>query len=139
MAKKTNRAKIVIPYARRAAEDERVQEQIRNAATRLRGAYALVSRQKADAAGNKKLYRSLRSAAVSIRKAAGAIQEPPPKRKRRSRALLLAPALLGIVVIAKRARGDSEVRPPTHSTADNGDAPSGGESSLLQTPTQTTA
>ena len=78
MSKKTNRTKAVIPYARRAVEDEYVQEQVRNAVARLSDAYARVSRQKADAAEDRKLYRSLRSAAVSIRKAAGAIAKRVP-------------------------------------------------------------
>ncbi|HEV7585668.1 MAG TPA: hypothetical protein VGO14_07810 [Solirubrobacteraceae bacterium] len=141
MSKKSNRAKAALPYARRAVEDEYVQEQIRNAVSRLGDAYARVSRQKAEAAEDKKLYRNIRSAAVSIRKAAGAIEEPPPKPKRRGRkVLLLALAVSGIALIAKRTRsGDSELPLQTQSTANNGAEPSGGESTLPQTPAQTTA
>ena len=141
MSKKTNRAKTVIPYARRAVEDQYVQEQVRNAVARLSDAYARVSRQKADAAEDKKLYRSLRSAAVSIRKAAGAIEEPPPKQKRRGRkALLSALTLAGIAVVAKRrTRGDSELPLQAPSTANNGGEPSGGEPTLRQTPAETSA
>jgi hypothetical protein len=140
MAKKTRPAQAAIPYVRQAFEDEYVQEQLRTAASRLGDAYTRISRRKVDAASDKKLYRSLRGAAVSIRKAAGAIEEPPPKRKRPGRkGLLLALALAGIVVIAKStSSGDAEVPMQTDSTASNGDEPTG-ESTLGPTPAQTTA
>jgi hypothetical protein len=107
---KAKQAKAAIPYARRVAEDKYVQEQLHNAVTRLGDAYARISRQKADAAEDKKLYASLRGAAVSIRKALGAIEEPPPRRKRRGRkALLLGLAVPALVLIAKRERhGESD-------------------------------
>jgi hypothetical protein len=139
--KKTNRTKVAIPYARRAVEDEYVQEQIRSAVTRLSDGLARISRQKADATGDKKLYTGLRSAAVSIRKAVGAIEEPPPKAKRRGRkALVLGAALAGILVIAKRrTSGDSETAPQPRSTANNGDQRSGSDSTPRQTPAETAA
>jgi ferric-dicitrate binding protein FerR (iron transport regulator) len=141
MAKKTKPAQAAVPYVRQAFEDAYVQKQLRNAASRLGEAYARISKRKMDAASDKKLYRSLRGAAVSIRKAAGAIEEPPPKPKRRGRkAFLVAVALAGIVVIAKRtSSGDSEVPMQTHSTASNGGEPTGGDSTPRQTPAQTSA
>jgi ferric-dicitrate binding protein FerR (iron transport regulator) len=139
--KKANRAKLAIPYARRAVEDEYVQEQIRSTVTRLSDALARISRQKADATEDKKLYTSLRSAALSIRKAVGAIEEPPPKAKRRGRkALLLGAALAGVLVIAKRrTSGDSEPAPQPRSTANNGDQRSSSDSTPRQTPAETAA
>lgn len=137
MPKKTSRAKSAIPYARRAVEDEYVQEQIRNSVTRLSDALARISRQKTRATEDKKLYRSLRSAAFSIRKAAGAIEEPPPKAKRRGRnALLFGVALAGILLIAKRTTSDSQPKPQPRSTTNNGAVRSGSESTLRQTPAQ---
>jgi ferric-dicitrate binding protein FerR (iron transport regulator) len=140
MSTKTNRAKAAIPYARRAAEDEYVQEQIRNAVRRLGDSYARVSRQKAEAAEDKKLYRSLRAAAISIRKAVGAIEEPPPKPKRNGRkGLLLGLALAAIILILKRRTNDDLLAPQqTASPAHNGDQPSDGES-MAETAAQSRA
>jgi ferric-dicitrate binding protein FerR (iron transport regulator) len=140
MSKKTSRAKAAIPYARRVAEDEYVQEQIRNAVKRLGDAYARVSRQKAEAAEDKKLYGSLRAAATSIRKAVGAIEEPPPQPKRRGRkGLLLGLALAAIILILKRRSSEDSPAPQqTGSPAYNGDEPSGGEP-MAETSAQTGA
>lgn len=61
------RAKGPMAYARRLVEDQYADEQLRKAVVRLRDVYQRVSRQQADAALDRKLYRSLREAATSIR------------------------------------------------------------------------
>ena len=80
---KTRKAKSAVPYARRLLEDEYVQEQLRNAAGGLRSAYERARRQRGQATEDKRLYRNLREAATSIRKATLALQRPKPKPKRR--------------------------------------------------------
>jgi hypothetical protein len=139
MAKKRKPAKAVIPHVRHAVEDEYVQEQLRNAVSRLSDAYARISRKKVDAANEKKLYRSLRGAAVSIRKAVGAIEEPPPKRRGRN-ALLVGFAVAGTGLIAKRARkgGSAAARQPAGLNL-NGNEQSAGGSSVQATPAQPVA
>jgi hypothetical protein len=97
------------PYLRRLVEDERVHDQLADAAARLNKAYRRAARKKkgAQAAEDKKLYAHVRGAAASLRGAAMALQrKPPPKPKRRGRKLLLAGGLaLGAGLLAKRMSG----------------------------------
>src|SRR5204863_7977935 len=97
------RAKGVIPYARRLVEDQYADEQLRKAVARLRDVYQRVSRQQADAALDKKLYRSLREAATSIRNVARRVEEPPPP-KRTGRKALAAGVSAGAIAVAVRRR-----------------------------------
>jgi hypothetical protein len=101
---KRKQAKAAIPYLRRIVEDEYVQKQLREAATRLHEIYSRGSQKGSKAAEDKKLYAKAREAATSIRKAVGAIEEPPPKPKRRGRKGLLLVSVLAAALAAKRAR-----------------------------------
>lgn len=102
--KKANKARSAIPYAQRLISDEYVQEQLSTALMKLQEVYARAARQRGRAAEDKKLYDGLREAATSIRRAVGAIQEPPPKPKHRGRRLaMLALAAAGAALLAKQA------------------------------------
>ena len=79
---KTDKAKSAVPYARRLLEDEYVQEQLRAAAGGLRAASQRARREPSQAPEDKRLYRNLRQAAMSIRNASTALQQPDPKPKR---------------------------------------------------------
>jgi hypothetical protein len=108
---KRKQAKSAAPYVRRLVEDQYVQEQLRNAATRLREAYGRASRQGGKAAEDKKLYGSLREAATSIRKATLALQRRRPEPKRPGRkVLLVALAGGGAALIAKKGRVRERLR-----------------------------
>ena len=82
---KTSKAKSALPYLQRLLEDEFVQEQLRNAALGLRGAYGRARTKRSQATDDKVLYRNLRKAATSVRNTASALRhpEPPPKRRLR--------------------------------------------------------
>jgi hypothetical protein len=114
---KRKQAKAAIPYLRRIVEDEYAQEQLREAATRLHEIYSRGSRKGSKAAEDKKLYAKAREAATSIRKAVGAIEEPPPKPKRRRRKGLVLALALAAALAAKRARGSKAPPADTHSDA----------------------
>jgi hypothetical protein len=94
MAKKTKQAKSAAPYFQRLAQDEYVQEQLRNAVGRLSEAYSRVRRKRGEAAEDKKLYANIREAATSIRKAVGGLQRKP-EPKRRGRKFLIAAGVAG--------------------------------------------
>jgi hypothetical protein len=100
------------PYLRRLLEDERVHDNLSDAAARLRKAYRRAERKKkgAKAAEDKKLYEHVRGAAGSLRGAAMALQrKPPPKPKRRGRKILMVGALGGGAwLLAKRGSDRSE-------------------------------
>src|SRR5437870_12531215 len=86
-------------------QDEYVQEQLREAADELRGAYSRVAAKRSKAADDKKLYSNVRRAAASVRNATAALrkQEPPPKRRGR-KLLVLALTGAGAALLAKWAR-----------------------------------
>jgi hypothetical protein len=94
----------VIPYAPRLIEDQYADEQVRNAVVRLRDVYQRVSRQQADVAADRKLYRSLREAATSIRNVVRRVEEPPPPPKRTGRKVLTAGVSTGVVALVVRRR-----------------------------------
>jgi ferric-dicitrate binding protein FerR (iron transport regulator) len=100
MAKKTKKA---APYLQRLAEDEYVQEQLRNAARRLREAYDRTRRERGRAAEDKKVYDNVREAAISIRRA-GARLRRKPEPKRRGRKLALVAVAGGTAVLISRSR-----------------------------------
>lgn len=99
----SKRARSAFPYMQRVVEDQYVQEQLGNALTRLREVYARASKEGGQAAEDKKLYGKVREAVSSIRNAARAIQEPPPKPKHRGRKILSF-AVVGacVALLAKR-------------------------------------
>ena len=109
MAKsKSRQARRAAPYLRRAIEDEYVQQQLRNAVTRMREAYGRVSRKQAAAAEDKKLYRNLREAAVSVRNAIGRIEEPPPPKHGLRNTLLAGATIAGAFLLIKSRRGGDD-------------------------------
>jgi hypothetical protein len=118
MAKsKTKQAKRALPYVRRAAEDEYVQAQLRRAVSQLRDVYGRLAKQQAGATEDKKLYNSLKGAAVATRKAILRIEEPPPKR-RRGRAVLMLLLSGGVAGLIYRARsGGRDQAPPLDASA----------------------
>lgn len=107
-------------YLQRIIEQEYVHDQAQNAAKRLQEAYARISREGAGAVEDRKVYEKVREAAISLRRAMGAIEEPPPEPKRWGRKVLLLVFLAaGPVYYAKRRRAraaampvDSEDLPP---------------------------
>jgi hypothetical protein len=101
---KSKRARAVAPYVQRALEDEYAQEQVRKAVARLRDVYGRLSTQRAAATEDKGLYRSLKEAAVSIRKAAGRIEEPPPPGHTLRNALFISFAAGGALILLTRSR-----------------------------------
>jgi hypothetical protein len=103
MAKKKRQAQSAT-YVQRLAEDEYVQEQLRNAVARLNEAYRRVGRKGGRAAEDKRLYANVREAATSIRRAMARLQrKPKPKRRGRKVALAVA-AAGGAAVLASRRR-----------------------------------
>ena len=102
--KKSKQARGVIPYARRAIEDQYVDEQLRTAIARLGDAYRRISRQQADAAQDKQLYRNLREAATSVRNVVRRVEEPPPPPKRRRTLMPVGVGAAAAMLLVKRAR-----------------------------------
>jgi hypothetical protein len=124
MATKTKTADLprsAAPYVRRLLEDERVHEQLGDAATRLRKAYQRVDRKKgAKAVEDKKLYAHVREAAGSLRGAALALQrKPPPKPKRRGRTLVVVALTGAVVLLAKWASARTAARNDDSQATDN--------------------
>ena len=103
---KTERAKQALPYLRGLADDEYVQEQIRNALDGLTGVSRRIARKRGRAAEDKKLYDNLRQAATSVRNASHALQRRKAEPKRRSRRIIAAVAVGGgvAVLISQRER-----------------------------------
>jgi len=125
MAKsKTKRASgAAAPYLRRAVEDEVAQEQLRKAVSRLRDVYGRVSRQQAAATEDKRLYRSLKEAAVSIRKAVGRIEEPPKPTHTLRNTLLIGSAAGVSFLLLKRSKNEASDLPQdsgAHHTSEAG-------------------
>jgi hypothetical protein len=86
-----------LTYLERLLEDDYVQEQIGEAAGRLRDAYRRAAdRRAAEAVQDKKLYEQLRVAAASLVNAARGLRgKPPPKRRARR---VLVPAVIAIAL-----------------------------------------
>lgn len=92
-------------YVQRLFEDEYVQDQLREAVSRLRSVYGRVRKQPAQAAEDKKLYTNVRQAATSIRKAVTALRRPepePPKHRFRTVAIPLTVVAASVLVIKRR-------------------------------------
>jgi hypothetical protein len=102
---KTARAKQALPYLRGLADDEYVQEQIRNALDGLASASRRIARKRGKAAEDKKLYDNLRHAATSVRNASRALQRKPEPRRRGRKLIVVAAAAGGVaLVITQRER-----------------------------------
>jgi hypothetical protein len=103
---KTDRAKQALPYLRGLADDEYVQEQIRNALDGLASVSRRIARKRGKAAEDKKLYDNLRQAATSVRNASHALQRRKAEPKRRGRKVVAAVAVGGgiAVLISQRDR-----------------------------------
>jgi hypothetical protein len=109
MAKsKTKQAKGMLPYVRRVAEDEYVQGQLRRAAGQLRDVYGRVAKQQGRATEDKKLYSSLKGAAVATRQAILRIEEPPPKRRPGKSVLVLLLSAGAAILVYRARRGGSD-------------------------------
>src|SRR5215211_1771147 len=114
---KSKKRESAITYARRVADDDYVQAQLRNAVAGLRQAYERASRQRGKAAEDKKLYGHLRESATSIRRAVLALQRKPPEPKHRGRKVALV-ALAGggaAVALSERRRSQIAAMVPTGS------------------------
>lgn len=110
MAKKARQARSAIPYVQRLAEDDYLQEQLSNAATRLSEAYRRARRKRSRVVEDKKLYANLREAAMSIRKAASRLRPEPEPSHRGRKAAVAALAAGGAAVVVKR-RASTEPAP----------------------------
>lgn len=123
------RAKGPMAYARRLVEDQYADEQLRKAVVRLRDVYQRVSRQQADAALDRKLYRSLREAATSIRNVVRRVEEPATP-KWTGRKVLVAGASAGAVALAvrrgRRREGELPVDPDASAATANSEVDSAG-------------
>lgn len=118
MAKTAQRKDDAALYLRRLIEDEQIQDQLADAAARLRKAYQRAERTKkgAKAAEDKRLYAHVREAAGSLRGAVIALRKPPPKPKRRGRTVaIVGIAIVGAGLVAKRAAGGSAEEPVYYS------------------------
>ena len=103
---KRERATQALPYLRGLADDEYVQEQIRNALDGLADVSRRIARKRGKAAEDKKLYDNLRQAATSVRNASRALQRRKVEPKRRGRKVIAAVAVGGgiAVLISQRDR-----------------------------------
>jgi hypothetical protein len=131
---KTERAKQALPYLRGLADDEYVQEQVRNALDGLASVSRRIARKRGRAAEDKKLYDNLRQAATSVRNASHALQRRKAKPKRRGRRIVAAVAVGGgvAVVISERERiksafgadgaGDTGAGPDAYQHTDGNEA-----------------
>jgi hypothetical protein len=131
---KTERAKQALPYLRGLADDEYVQEQVRNALDGLASVSRRVARKRGRAAEDKKLYDNLRQAATSVRNASHALQRRKAKPKRRGRRIVAAVAVGGgvAVLISQRERiksafgddgaGDTGAGPDAYQHTDGNEA-----------------
>jgi hypothetical protein len=104
MAKKTKgKRTAVVSYGKRLAQDEYVQEQLRNATAGLREAYGRARRQSGRTAEDKKFYASLGEAASSVSKAANRLRrKPEPKKRGRKIAAAAVAGGAGLLLIRRR-------------------------------------
>jgi hypothetical protein len=131
---KTERAKQALPYLRGLADDEYVQEQVRNALDGLASVSRRIARKRGRAAEDKKLYDNLRQAATSVRNASHALQRRKAEPKRRGRRIIAAVAVGGgvAVLISQRERiksafgddgaGDTGAGPDAYQHTDGNEA-----------------
>jgi hypothetical protein len=107
---KSKQAKDALPYAKRLAEDEKIQRNLLNAAERLRDAYGRAVRKRGKAAEDKKLYDNVREAATSIRKAAGRAQrKAKPKRRARKLAAVAAAGAAAVLLWTRKGKSHPDL------------------------------
>src|SRR5436190_9292659 len=103
MAKKAKEKRAVVPYAKRLAQDEYVQEHLRNATEGLREAYGRARSKGRRTTEDKKFYANLGEAASSISKAANRLRrKPEPKRRGRKVAAAAVAGGAGLLLIRRR-------------------------------------
>ena len=95
----SKQAQRALPYLRALADDEYVQEQIRNALDGLASASRRIAHKRGKAAEDKKLYDNLRQAATSVRNASHALQRQKPEHKRHGRKIFAAAAIGGGIAL----------------------------------------
>lgn len=106
----TDRAAMAGIYAQRLIENEYVQENLAEAADRLRAAYKRASKRRVEPTRDKKLRRQIRDAALSLREATNALQSGRRKpKKRRGRRLVLV-LILGAGAAAAIVASNEELR-----------------------------
>jgi len=92
-----------VPYAKRLAQDEYVQEHLRNATEGLREAYGRARSKGRRTTEDKKFYANLGEAASSISKAANRLRrKPEPKRRGRKVAAAAVAGGAGLLLIRRR-------------------------------------
>ena len=106
----TDRAAMAGIYAQRLIENEYVQENLAEAADRLRAAYKRASKRRVEPTRDKKLRNQIRDAALSLREATNALQSGRRKpKKRRGRRLVLV-LILGAGAAAAIVASNEELR-----------------------------
>ena len=106
----TDRAAKAGIYAQRLIENEYVQENLAEAADRLRAAYRRASKRRVEPTRDEKLRGQIRDAALSLREAANALQSGRRKpKKRRGRRLVLV-LILGAGAAAAIVASNEELR-----------------------------
>jgi hypothetical protein len=106
----TDRAAKAGVYAQRLIENEYVQENLAEAADRLRAAYKRASKRRVEPTRDEKLRGQIRDAALSLREAANALQSGRRKpKKRRGRRLVLV-LVLGAGTAAAIVAANEELR-----------------------------
>jgi ferric-dicitrate binding protein FerR (iron transport regulator) len=96
---KTKRTTQALLYLRGLADDEYVQEQVRNALDGLAHVSRRIARKRGKAAEDKRLYDNLRQAATSVRNASRALQRRKPEPKRRGRKVIAAVVVGGGIAV----------------------------------------
>jgi hypothetical protein len=110
---KTQQAKLA---ARRLAEDEEVQKQLRIAAVRVREAWGRASgRPASKAVSDKKVYDKVREAATSLATAGRRLRPQPEPPKHTGRKVVVGAALAGGAAYAVKKRRADEGTPEADS------------------------
>jgi hypothetical protein len=106
----TDRAAKAGVYAQRLIENEYVQENLAEAADRLRAAYKRASKRRVEPTRDEKLRGQIRDAALSLREAANALQSGrrKPKKRRGRRVVLIL--VLGAGTAAVIVASNEELR-----------------------------
>jgi hypothetical protein len=114
-----SKAKSVRPYVEQLLEDEFVQEQLRDALSAARAAYARARTQRIQVVEDKGAYRNLRQAATALRRASQALGpvEPQPKHGGRKFAMFMLGVAATAVVTIKLQKRYSEERADSAASA----------------------
>jgi hypothetical protein len=106
----TDRAAKAGIYAQRLIENEYVQENLAEAADRLRAAYRRASKRRVEPTRDEKVRRQVRQAALSLREAASALQSGRRKPKRRRGRRLIVVLGIGAAGAAAIVATNEELR-----------------------------